>query len=211
MTELIGSFSTLISIVIAFVGVLGTAYFVYGAYLLMMSGGNASKAETGKSAMIQALIGVALTAVAFTVVNTLTSSIGSSGGAVQVGQVAGTDSVALDQPRVVSVAPNTTCATAGGRNNGCTLTVTFSEPVTVIGNIGIRIQNQGTAPIDDTKVEDTNTLTFHINNGANKKVAPDAGLYIADKFVFSRGARIRDSDNNNALYAFQPVEFKVGN
>ena len=205
MTELIGSFSTLISIVIAFVGVLGTAYFVYGAYLLMMSGGNASKAETGKSAMIQALIGVALTAVAFTVVNTLTSSIGSSGGAVQVGQVAGTDSVALDQPRVVSLSKDS----CGGTN--CALVVTFSEPVTIIGNIGIRIQNQGTAPLNDKKPSEdavrkdgTNTLTFKVGDLTKANES-----YIADKFVFSRGARIRDSDNNNALYAFQPFEFDV--
>ena len=205
MTELIGSFSTLISIVIAFVGVLGTAYFVYGAYLLMMSGGNASKAETGKSAMIQALIGVALTAVAFTVVNTLTSSIGSSGGAVQVGQVAGTDSVALDQPRVVGVSESSTCTAT------CTLTVTFSEPVTVIGTIGIRIQNQGTAKLDESgtgnqaKIRETGTNTLKFKVG---EIITSDGKYIADKFVFSRGARIRDSDNNNALYAFQPVEFE---
>ena len=203
MTELIGSFSTLISIVIAFVGVLGTAYFVYGAYLLMMSGGNASKAETGKSAMIQALIGVALTAVAFTVVNTLTSSIGSSGGAVQVGQVAGTDSVALDQPRVVSVT-NTSCPRG---NNACPVVITFSEPVTVEGTIGIRIQNQGTVPMKALTGDSSNTLTFDVNEVIKGRV--NGTSYIADKFVFSRGARIRDTDNNNALYAFQPYEFTV--
>ncbi len=199
MTGLIDSFSTVVSIIIAFVGVVGVLYFVYGAFMLMMSGGNSQKAETGKQSMVQALIGVALVLVAFTVVNTVTSLVGGSGGAVEVGQVAGRDSVSLEAPRVVSVV-----ATSA---NG--VMVTFSEPVYVTGTVAISVRNKGIircasvttpAATDDCPMSigfAKNTLT--LNTGLTLEDTD-----VIERFALGRGATIKDVDGNPALYAFQP-------
>ena len=117
MTELIDSFSRIVSIIVAFVGVAGTLFFVYGAFQYMSAGGNTSKAEGGKSAMVQAGVGVVLAIVAFAVINTITSQIGESGGAVQVQQVVGTDAQRLEAPRVTTV----------GQNSDGSFVVTFTE------------------------------------------------------------------------------------
>lgn len=203
MSGLIDSFSTVVSIVIAFVGVLGVLYFVYGAFQLMMSGGNAQKAETGKQAMVQALIGVSLVLVAFTVINTITSLVGGSGGAVQVGQVAGRDSASLEAPSVVSVV-----ATGFGTSTG-TLTVTFSEPVYVSGTVAVSVKNRGVikcaspsaCPTDRSNA--SNVLTM--DNAADGNKLTLAAGDVVEKFALGRGATIRDVDDNPALYAFQPV------
>ena len=151
MTGLIESFSTVVSIIIAFVGVVGVLYFVYGAFMLMMSGGNSSKAETGKQAMVQALIGVALVLVAFTVVNTVTSLVGSSGSAVETQQVAGRDSVSLEAPRVVSVN-----VTSGGVGTA-KVSVVFSEPVVITGTVAVSVRNKGVINCDSTCPKTTGT------------------------------------------------------
>lgn len=57
MTDLIDSINVLVSIVNVFVGVTGALYFLYGAYMYMTSGGSLSRAEGGRQAMVQALIG----------------------------------------------------------------------------------------------------------------------------------------------------------
>ena len=101
MTDLIDAFSRLISLLVAFCGIAGTAYFIWGAYHYMSAGGSPQKAETGKTAMLQAGMGVILILVAFSVINTLTSQIGASAGAVQIEQIAPTDSQRLVAPRVV--------------------------------------------------------------------------------------------------------------
>ena len=227
MTGLINSFSTVVSIIIAFVGVVGVLYFVYGAFMLMMSGGNAQKAETGKQAMVQALIGVALVLVAFTVVNTVTSLVGGSGGAVQVGQVAGRDSVSLEAPSVVSVT-----AKANATPGAAYVVVTFSEPVYVSGTVAVSVRNKGvircinkgartggshvsTGPVTDAKdygcpdtvSSATNVLLFGNDDtgGDADTMALTANADVVEKFALGRGATIRDVDGNPALYAFQPV------
>ncbi len=198
MTGLIESFSTVVSIIIAFVGVIGVLYFVYGAFMLMMSGGNAQKAETGKQAMVQALIGVALVLVAFTVVNTVTSLVGGSGGAVEVGQVAGRDSVSLEAPQVVSVTADTSATTT-------VITITFSEPVYVTGTVAVSIRNKGVIKCaNDTdcpdEVGNANNVLKMTGTAALNPEASD----VVEKFALGRGATIRDVDGNPALYAFQP-------
>ena len=201
MTGLIESFSTVVSIIIAFVGVVGVLYFVYGAFMLMMSGGNSSKAETGKQAMVQALIGVALVLVAFTVVNTVTSLVGSSGSAVETQQVAGRDSVSLEAPRVVSVVA--TNGAAGTAN----VVVTFSEPVLIEGTVAVSVRNKGvikcgtTTGDCPTATASQNTMKFIDTTGPALTSDED----VIEKFALGRGARIRDVDGNAALYAFQPV------
>ena len=202
MTGLIESFSTVVSIIIAFVGVVGVLYFVYGAFMLMMSGGNSSKAETGKQAMVQALIGVALVLVAFTVVNTVTSLVGSSGSAVETQQVAGRDSVSLEAPRVVSV--NVT----SGAVATATVSVVFSEPVVITGTVAVSVRNKGVINCDSTCPTTTataaNSLVFS-STATNGNFALTPGTDVVEKFALGRGASIRDIDGNAALYAFQPV------
>ncbi len=197
MTGLIESFSTVVSIIIAFVGVVGVLYFVYGAFMLMMSGGNAQKAETGKQAMVQALIGVALVLVAFTVVNTVTSLVGGSGGSVQVSQVAGRDSVSLEAPQVVSIISST--VTPGS------VSITFSEPVYVTGTVALSIRNKGVikcANATDCPITvATASNVLKMSGTTALKVEKDL---VVEKFALGRGATIRDVDGNPALYAFQP-------
>ena len=173
--------------------------------MLMMSSGNRSKAETGKQAMVQALIGVSLTLVAFTVVNTVTSLVGSSGTAVEVGQVAGRDSVSLEAPTVISVAADfpDTLGTLSGTDG---VTVTFSEPVYVTGTVAVSVRNRGVIRCENTTdcpndpASATNVLTLY--DGGSVQFAKDD---VAEKFALGRGATIKDVDGNPALYAFQPV------
>ena len=192
MTELIDSFSRIVSIIVAFVGVAGTLFFVYGAFQYMSAGGNTSKAESGKSAMVQAGVGVVLAIVAFAVINTITSQIGESGGAVQVQQVVGTDAQRLEAPRVTTV----------GQSATNSFVVTFTEAVDVINPDGLKMGTAASGALDLTKpfTDGSLEITFCQPNGAT---ALAAGVIITG-FIFSEGAAIKDSDGNNALYAFQP-------
>ena len=190
MTELIDSFSRIVSIIVAFVGVAGTLFFVYGAFQYMSAGGNTSKAESGKSAMVQAGVGVVLAIVAFAVINTITSQIGESGGAVQVQQVVGTDAQRLEAPRVTTVSQNT----AG------TFIVTFTEAVDVKNKDGLKMGTAASGALDLTDDFTDGSLEIKF---CHPSTALPAGVIITG-FIFSEGAAIKDSDGNNALYAFQP-------
>ena len=192
MTELIDSFSRIVSIIVAFVGVAGTLFFVYGAFQYMSAGGNTSKAESGKSAMVQAGVGVVLAIVAFAVINTITSQIGESGGAVQVQQVVGTDAQRLEAPRVTTVS----------QNAGNSFVVTFTEAVNVENPTGLKMGTAASGALDlDKDFEDGSLeIKFCQPNGATELAA---GVIITG-FIFSAGATIKDGDGNNALYAFQP-------
>ena len=191
MTELIDSFSRIVSIIVAFVGVAGTLFFVYGAFQYMSAGGNTSKAESGKSAMVQAGVGVVLAIVAFAVINTITSQIGDTGGAVQVQQVVGTDAQRLEAPRVTTV----------GQNSG-SFVVTFTEAVNITNKTGLKMGTAASGALDlDNKFTDGSLeIKFCQPNGAT---ALADGVIITG-FIFSEGATIKDTDGNNALYAFQP-------
>ena len=192
MTELIDSFSRIVSIIVAFVGVAGTLFFVYGAFQYMSAGGNTSKAESGKSAMVQAGVGVVLAIVAFAVINTITSQIGDTGGAVQVQQVVGTDAQRLEAPRVTTVSQNT----AGS------FVVTFTEAISITNKTGLKMGTAASGALDlDNKFTDGSLeIKFCQPNGATVLAA---GVIITG-FIFSEGATIKDTDGNNALYAFQP-------
>ena len=190
MTELIDSFSRIVSIIVAFVGVAGTLFFVYGAFQYMSAGGNTSKAESGKSAMVQAGVGVVLAIVAFAVINTLTSQIGDTGGAVQVQQVVGTDAQRLEAPRVSTVSQN-----AAG-----SFVVTFTEAINLTNKDGLKMGTaaSGALDIDDAFTNGSLEIKF-----CHPSTALAAGVIITG-FIFSEGATIKDGDGNNALYAFQP-------
>ena len=196
MTDLIDAFSRLVSLLVAFCGVAGTAYFIWGAYQYMSAGGSPQKAETGKTAMLQAGFGVILILVAFSVINTLTSQIGGSAGAVQIKQVAPTDSSRLVAPRVQTIAR---------RLGGITVHVFFSEPVLVsmvnAGDLKLQTAAHGTykcnpsATVHDPDRYIACTIT---PQNANQEVT-----FLG--FLFQRGASIKDTDGNNAIYHFQPV------
>ena len=190
MTELIDSFSRIVSIIVAFVGVAGTLFFVYGAFQYMSAGGNTSKAEGGKSAMVQAGVGVVLAIVAFAVINTITSQIGESGGAVQVQQVVGTDAQRLEAPRVTTV----------GQNTAGSFVVTFTEAVDVKNPDGLKMGTAASGALDLTDDFTDGSLEIKF---CHPSTALPVGVIITG-FIFSEGAAIKDSDGNNALYAFQP-------
>ena len=191
MTELIDSFSRIVSIIVAFVGVAGTMFFVYGAFQYMSAGGNTSKAESGKSAMVQAGVGVVLAIVAFAVINTITSQIGDTGGAVQVQQVVGTDAQRLEAPRVSTVNQNT----AGS------FVVTFTEAINVINKDGLKMGTAAHGALDINSGFTNGSLEIKFCQPSG--TAHPIGVIITG-FIFSEGATIKDGDGNNALYAFQP-------
>ena len=197
MTELIDSFSRIVSIIVAFVGVVGALYIVYGAYQYMSAGGNPSKAESGKSAIIQAGVGIVIALVAFALVNALTSQIGDSAGAVQVQQVVGIDSQRLEAPRVTSVE----------LDKGC-IVVRFTEAVIVGGaetdGAGLKLGTEANGSLDlsgysDDDDGDDGALDLKFNS----QVTLPAPIIVTG-FIFTKGSTIKDNDGNNALYAFQP-------
>ena len=197
MTELIESFSRIVSIIVAFVGVAGTLFFVWGAFQYMSAGGNSSKAESGKSAMVQAGVGVILALVAFAVINTITSQIGDTGGAVQVQQVVGTDAQRLEAPRVTGV----------DEEDGC-IVVRFTEAVKVPDNAkGLKMGTQahGALEIKDY-VDESLELKFGVPETTTDNTIPKPVTVTG--FIFTQGATIKDVDGNNALYAFQPYVTK---
>ena len=189
MTELIDSFSRIVSIIVAFVGVAGTMFFVYGAFQYMSAGGNTSKAESGKSAMVQAGVGVVLAIVAFAVINTITSQIGDSGGAVQVQQVVGTDAQRLEAPRVTTVGVS-----------GDKFVVTFTEAVYIKNSKGLKM---GTAAHGALNLNTFGDGSLEIKFGPQAAIVANSNVLVTG-FIFGEGATIKDSDGNNALYAFQP-------
>ena len=226
MTDLLNSFSTLISIVIGFGAGIAVLFIVIGAVKYQTASGNPQRMESAKTTVIAAIGGLILMMVAFPTVNMITSTVGETPGAIQVQQVAGTDTQRLDAPRVVNV------VTVYGDNTSefKAVAITFTEPVTVTGTVRLATDrgslslktsgdtstddaysntaNDGTPDIEPTATE---TLTLYFGWG-DSEVDDDndaeivAGTEIRG-IIFERGAEIRDSDNNNALVAFDRIQF----
>ena len=227
MTDLLNSFSTLISIVIGFGAGIAVLFIVIGAVKYQTASGNPQRMESAKTTVIAAIGGLILMMVAFPTVNMITSTVGETPGAIQVQQVAGTDTQRLDAPRVVSV------VRLHGDNDSATtfkaVAITFTEPVTVTGTVrlatdrgSLTLKTSGTANSDaysNTPTNTTpsivptptNTLTLHFGWGdsdVDDSSDPEivAGTEVRG-IIFERGAEIRDSDNNNALVAFDRIQF----
>ena len=196
MSDLIDAFSRLISLLVAFCGVAGTAYFIWGAYQYMSASGSPQKAETGKTAMLQAGFGVILILVAFSVINTLTSQIGASSGAVQIAQIAPTDSQRLVAPRVVALTRRYT----GGIHY---IDVFFSENIHVASTdpADIQLITRDNGPLNCPDVVEQRHLPCLDDT---TPISHTTELVI-EGFSFQRGATIKDVDGNKALYHFQPV------
>ena len=139
MTELIDSFSRIVSIIVAFVGVAGTLFFVYGAFQYMSAGGNTiqgrvrqvrhGSGRSGRRACNRRLRRDQYDHV---------SQIGESGGAVQVQQVVGTDAQRLEAPRVTTVS----------QNAGNSFVVTFTEAVNVENPTGLKMGTAASGALD---------------------------------------------------------------
>ena len=198
MTDLIDAFSRLISLLVAFCGIAGTAYFIWGAYHYMSAGGSPQKAETGKTAMLQAGMGVILILVAFSVINTLTSQIGASAGAVQIAQIAPTDSQRLVAPRVVAL----TRRYHGGL---LYIDVFFSENIAVVALdiTDIQLLTRDNGPLNCPDVVEQRHLPCLEPNST--PVISHTTELVIEGFSFQRNATIKDVDGNKALYHFQSV------
>jgi hypothetical protein len=68
MSSLVQTISNIVGILMALVGVVGTGFFIYGAFLYLTAAGAPHQMERGKSAMFTALAGVVLALVAYGVV-----------------------------------------------------------------------------------------------------------------------------------------------
>ena len=75
MQDLVGTISNLVGLLMGLVGVVGTGFFVYGAYLYLTASGAPHQMERGKSAMMTALGGIVLALVAFGLVELVMSAV----------------------------------------------------------------------------------------------------------------------------------------
>ncbi len=75
MQDLIQTISNLVGILIGLVGVVGTGFFIYGAYLYLTASGAPHQMERGKSAMMTALGGIVLALVAFGLVELVMNAV----------------------------------------------------------------------------------------------------------------------------------------
>ncbi len=75
MENLTQTVSNLVGILIGIVGVVGTGFFIYGAYLYLTASGAPHQMERGKSAMMTALAGIVLALVAFGVVELVMNAV----------------------------------------------------------------------------------------------------------------------------------------
>ena len=224
MTDLLASYSTLISIIIAFGAGTSVLFLVIGAMKYQTSSGNPQQMETAKKTMMSAVVGLVVMLMAFPAVNMITSTVGEAPGAIQVQQVAGTDTQRLDSARVVSVQR----AYADGTSTWKGVVIIFTEPVTVKGTVRLgtdrgalslktsgdefALTSGGTEDIDPSATS-TLQLFFGWGGAASDHTAAggqDATIASGTEFksiIFERGASIRDSDGNNALVAFDSVVF----
>lgn len=75
MQDLVGTISNLVGLLMGLVGVVGTGFFVYGAYLYLTASGAPHQMERGKSAMMTALGGIVLALVAFGLVELVMNAV----------------------------------------------------------------------------------------------------------------------------------------
>ncbi len=65
----------IIQTALALAGVAGVLYLIYGGYLYITSGGNDEQAESGKKALVNAIIGIVIVIMSYTIVNVIIKSI----------------------------------------------------------------------------------------------------------------------------------------
>ena len=199
MVDLISAFSRMISIFAAFAGVAGVGFFVWGAYMYMSAAGSAQKADTGKTAMLQASVGVILVMIAFTVINVITTQIGGTTGAIEVQQLVATDAQRLVAPRLVSFYRES------AKGN---MRVRFSEAVRVHQPNArdiLLVTDDGRAYYNTT-FGGGNHLSLHF---VPSDISLAVGAVRLIGFNFKQGATIKDADGNNAVYVFQPTYFRA--
>ena len=207
MGELIPIFSKLVSYAVAFAGIVGVAYFVVGAFKYTTASGSAQKIDEAKQAMKQSLVGVVLILVAFTLVNTLISLVGESSGALQIGQLAGSDSSTIEGPTVVRVIAYDDVIPDPDKTKG--VQIQFSEPVEVENEakMHIRSRRYGLGSVESIPPAKTVVNFEHppfvVTRGCAGTDKID--IYIVEDLLLGSGATIRDEDGNPAIYAFPPT------
>ena len=75
MQDLVQTISNLVGILMGLVGVVGTGFFIYGAYLYLTASGAPNQMERGKSAMMTALGGIVLALVAYGLVEIVMNAV----------------------------------------------------------------------------------------------------------------------------------------
>ena len=75
MEQLTQTISNLVGIMLGLVGVVGVAYFIFGAYQYLTASGAPQQMERGKSAMMTALAGIILAMVAYGVVDLVMNAV----------------------------------------------------------------------------------------------------------------------------------------
>ena len=75
MEQLTQTISNLVGIMLGLVGVVGVAYFIFGAFQYLTASGAPNQMEKGKSAMMTAVAGIVLAMVAFGVVDVVMNAV----------------------------------------------------------------------------------------------------------------------------------------
>ncbi|MBI5370044.1 VWA domain-containing protein [Candidatus Uhrbacteria bacterium] len=150
----------LIRTALSFVGIVVVIMVVYGGFLYMTSGGNATRLEKAKKILIQAVIGLLIVLSSFVIVQFIISRmVEATGGGVsssQSGPGDYPDGTTLTSFHLSSV--NTQCAAA---LNNLQLQLVFSKdvnPATVSAALGIK--KQGGGPVEGTFVTSGSLVTF---------------------------------------------------
>jgi FMN-dependent NADH-azoreductase len=69
-----------INILLIFAGIIAVVFIIIGGYQYLTSAGNEEQAEKGQKTLINAIIGVAIVALAYTIINVIVNTISSNSG-----------------------------------------------------------------------------------------------------------------------------------
>jgi len=69
-----------VDILLTFAGVVAIVFVIIGGYQYVVSGGNEETAEKGKKTLINAIIGIVVVVLAYTIINVLVNLVGSNSG-----------------------------------------------------------------------------------------------------------------------------------
>ncbi len=70
-SSLMDAIKVIINFLLLFLGIIATAFVIYGGFLYVTSGGDDSKAESGKKILIQAAIGIGIILISYAFIHTL--------------------------------------------------------------------------------------------------------------------------------------------
>lgn len=74
--DLIGTILNLVNIVLIFAGLVAFFYLIWGGFQYITSGGDSTKAEKGRGAIVNAIIGIIIIAFSYLIINYVITAVG---------------------------------------------------------------------------------------------------------------------------------------